>query len=98
MLVTPSFYEGFGLPPLEAMACGTPTVVSNRGALPEVVGTAGLVVDLDQADALSMALHRALTDEAWRTESRRAGLARAALYTWQHTAQIAIEAYQHNQT
>lgn len=59
VLVLPSFYEGFGFPPLEAMACGTPTVVSARGSLPEVVGEAGLLIDPDQPESIADALARA---------------------------------------
>ncbi|HLY25435.1 MAG TPA: glycosyltransferase family 1 protein, partial [Aggregatilineales bacterium] len=63
-LVLPSFYEGFGLPPLEAMACGIPTVVSNRGSLPEIVGDAGLLIDPDSVDSLCEALARVLSDRS----------------------------------
>jgi glycosyltransferase involved in cell wall biosynthesis len=92
-LVLPSFYEGFGLPPLEAMACGIPVIVSDRGSLPEIVGDAGAIVALDDPDALIAALHRALTDDSWRQNSIRKGLSRAALFTWKHTAEVALSAY-----
>lgn len=93
VLVMPSFYEGFGFPALEAMACGTVTVVSNRSSLPEVVGDVGLQIDPDDLTALSDALERALTDTAWRTANRQAGLERARLFTWEQTAQVALSAY-----
>lgn len=66
LLVYPSFYEGFGLPPLEAMACGTPVVTSNTSSLPEVVGEAGLMVDPEDSAALAQAIHRVLNDESLR--------------------------------
>lgn len=93
LLVLPSFYEGFGFPPLEAMACGVPTVVSNRGSLPEVVGDTGLMIDPDDGEALVDALRRMLTDSALRDRSIRAGLTRAATFTWQHTAEITLSVY-----
>ncbi len=94
-LVAPSFYEGFGLPALEAMACGVPTVVSDRGSLPEVVGDTGLLVDPDQPEMLIDAMRRMLTDEKLRQRSIRAGLARAATFTWQRTAEIVLSVYRH---
>ena len=79
----PSLYEGFGIPPLEAMACGTPVVASTAGALPEVLGDAALLVDPYDEDALAEALQAAADD---RGELRRRGLERAARYTWQRAA------------
>lgn len=81
----PSFGEGFGLPALEAMACGTPVVVSNRGALPEVVGEAGLVVEPTVA-GVEEALARVLSDQGLSTHLRRAGRARAEHFDWTTTA------------
>jgi len=92
-LVLPSFYEGFGLPPLEAMACGIPTVVSNRGSLPEVIGDTGVLVDPDSRDSICEGLYRILTDSALRERSHHSGLARAATCTWQRTAEIALTVY-----
>jgi len=89
----PSFYEGFGLPPLEAMACGTPVVVSNAASLPEVVGDAGLMVPADDIDALAEALARLLLDEELRRTLRAAGLQRAAQFTWPAAAQRLLEVY-----
>jgi glycosyltransferase involved in cell wall biosynthesis len=85
VLCLPSLFEGFGLPVIEAMACGTPVVVSDRGALPEVVGDAGLVVPPDPA-AVSEAVHRVVTDRSLADRLRRASTERAATFTWQRTA------------
>jgi alpha-1,3-rhamnosyl/mannosyltransferase len=82
----PSHWEGFGLTALEAMACGTPVVVSDRGALPEVVGDAGLVVSPDAAD-VEEALDRVLGDAALAERLGRAGRARAEGFTWRRTAE-----------
>ncbi len=92
-LVTPSFYEGFGFPALEAMACGTVPIVSDRGSLPEVVGDVGLMVNPDDPAAIAAALQHALNDSAWRDEMRAAGLERAASFTWERTAQVVLSAY-----
>jgi glycosyltransferase involved in cell wall biosynthesis len=78
LFVFPSLYEGFGLPPLEAMACGTPVVASNLTSVPEVVGDAGILVDPRSVEALGQAMERGLTDEDERQRLRQAGLARAA--------------------
>lgn len=93
VFVLPSHYEGFGLPALEAMACGTVPVVANRSALPEVVGDGGLLVDPDDPADIANALHRVLADSALRGRLRTAGLARAAELTWRHTAEITREVY-----
>lgn len=93
-LVLPSFYEGFGMPSLEAMACGTPVIVSDNSALPEVVGDAGLLIDAGDPATLTDALQRALTDDGWRSTARRRGLERARLFTWERSAQIALAAYE----
>jgi glycosyltransferase involved in cell wall biosynthesis len=93
VLVLPSYYEGFGFPPLEAMACGTIPVVSDRSSLPEVVGPVGLQAAPDDPAALAAALWRALTDAPWRADMRRAGLERAAAFTWARTARTALSVY-----
>jgi glycosyltransferase involved in cell wall biosynthesis len=82
----PSVYEGFGLPCIEAMACGTPVVASDRTALPETCGDAAVLVDPDDTAAFSAALERVLDDEALRSRLREAGLARARSLTWDRTA------------
>ena len=92
-LITPSFYEGFGLPALEAMACGTLPIVSNRSSLPEVTGDVGALVEPESVDSIAGAMERALLDEPWRTEQRAAGLARAATFRWEDTARTALAAY-----
>jgi glycosyltransferase involved in cell wall biosynthesis len=81
----PSLFEGFGLPALEAMACGAPVVASNRGALPEVVADAGLVVDPDP-ESVSEAIIKVVSDAALADRLRTAGVARAADFSWEGTA------------
>jgi glycosyltransferase involved in cell wall biosynthesis len=85
-VVLPSLEEGFGLPALEAMACGAPVIASRRGALPEVVGDAGVLVEPEDEGALAAALARVLGGELDRATLRRAGLARAAGFSTEHTA------------
>lgn len=86
----PSLYEGFGIPPLEAMACGTPVVASTAGALPEVLGDAALLVDPRDEDSLAEALEAAAEDQG---TLRRRGLERAARYRWDVAAQQTWDAY-----
>lgn len=89
----PSRYEGFGMPVLEAMACGTPTVTSTTSSLPEVAGNAALTVPPDDADALTDALRCALENAALRQELRAKGIARAALFTWEEAARRTAAVY-----
>ncbi|MGE5141576.1 MAG: glycosyltransferase family 4 protein, partial [Rudaea sp.] len=89
----PSYYEGFGLPPLEAMACGTPVVVSNTSSLPEVVGDAGQMVDPNDVEAWSVSLSRVLTDKDLRNEMCEKGLRRTASFSWERTAREHLAVY-----
>jgi glycosyltransferase involved in cell wall biosynthesis len=93
VLVYPTYYEGFGFPALEAMACGLPVVVSSRSSLPEVVGDAGTVVDPDDPDAFAAGVLLILADEALRMRRRVAGIRRAAQFTWEATALGVLRVY-----
>ena len=86
LLAMPSLAEGFGLPALEAMACGTPAVVGNTSAMPEVVGDAGLLVDPEDPGAIADAVLRLLTQDPLRKELIARGLARATEFSWERTA------------
>jgi glycosyltransferase involved in cell wall biosynthesis len=81
----PSLYEGFGLPPLEAMACGTPVVTSNVSSLPEVAGGAALLVDPYDTEAIANGITRAVSDEPLRAELIARGLARARDFSWEQS-------------
>jgi glycosyltransferase involved in cell wall biosynthesis len=89
----PSLYEGFGLPPLEAMACGTPVVTSRISSLPEVVGDAALLVDPYSVDDIAEGLARALSDEALRASLREKGLVRSAAFSWERSVRAIHEGY-----
>jgi len=92
MLVYPSLYEGFGLPPLEAMACGTPVVTSDATSLPEAVGEAALKVDATDIEALAQGVERLLDDGVLREQLRQAGVSRAGLFQWTDTARNLLTA------
>lgn len=92
-LIIPSFYEGFGLPALEAMACGAAPIVSSAASLPEIVGDVGLLVDPHDTAAISCALKKTLVDSAWRKRQSQAGIQRAKRFTWQATAAIIQNSY-----
>lgn len=92
--VYPSYFEGFGLPPLEAMQCGAPVVVGNRTSLPEVVGDAGLLVDPFDERALRSAIERLIDDDSLRKELRAKGLERARKFSWRDTARQTLKAYE----
>jgi glycosyltransferase involved in cell wall biosynthesis len=93
LFVFPSLYEGFGLPPLEAMACGTPVVCSNAASLPEVAGDAAIMVDPHDGYSLAQAMLRVLTDADLRQKMRHKGLARARMFTWERTARETLAVY-----
>jgi glycosyltransferase involved in cell wall biosynthesis len=94
LMVYPSLYEGFGLPPLEALACGTPVITSNSSSLPEVVGDAALSVDPEDEEGLCEAMRHVLQDEKLRVELSAKGVQRARQFSWERTAATTLEAYQ----
>jgi glycosyltransferase involved in cell wall biosynthesis len=91
--VYPSLYEGFGLPVLEAMACGTPVVTSCASSMPEVVGDAGVLINPERHEDIAAGIRRVLEDPDLECWLREAGPARAALFTWERTASQTIEVY-----
>jgi alpha-1,3-rhamnosyl/mannosyltransferase len=90
----PSLYEGFGLPPLEALACGAPVLCGDTSSLPEVVGDAALRVDTRSVTALAGGLAQLLGDTALRQRLREAGLQRAANFSWRRTAEATLNVYE----
>jgi glycosyltransferase involved in cell wall biosynthesis len=93
VFVFPSLYEGFGLPPLEAMASGTPVVTSNVSSLPEVAGDAAVLVDPYEPAAIADGICRVLTDETLRRDLRRKGIARARQFSWEQSVRRIHEIY-----
>lgn len=91
--VYPSLFEGFGLPPVEAMACGTPVVTSNVSSLPEVVGDAALLVDPGDEQALAAALLRIVSDQPLRAKLREQGIVQAGKFTWRAAAEKTLQLY-----
>jgi len=94
VFVFPSLWEGFGLPPLEAMACGTPVVTSNVSSLPEVVGDAAILVDPNSAEEIADAIYQILIDEHLALSLRSAGLTQATKFTWSNTALQTYKVYE----
>ncbi|MGO8703709.1 MAG: glycosyltransferase family 4 protein [Candidatus Brocadiia bacterium] len=92
-LVYPSFYEGFGLPPLEAMACGCPVIASNNSSLPEVVADAAIQVDPRDEPALAQAMRAVVTRPELRASLRERGLRRAKLFSWDRVARETLDVY-----
>ncbi len=90
----PSFFEGFGVPPIEAMACGAPVITSNTSSLPEVVGDAALLIDPHNTHELAQTILRLLENEQLREELRQKGYARAQLFTWPKSASKMLSVYQ----
>jgi glycosyltransferase involved in cell wall biosynthesis len=93
MLILPSFYEGFGLPPLEAMSCGIPVIVSDTSAMPEVVGDAALRVDPEDTEGFAVAMWRFLSDQDLRADMIAKGTKRAKSFSWTRAAQETSEIY-----
>ena len=94
VFVYPSLYEGFGLPPLEAMACGCPVITSNTSSLPEVVGDAGMMVNPYDVEGLAKAIFEVITDESLRKELSKKSLERAKLFSWRKTAEKTWKVYE----
>ncbi|MEZ4516387.1 MAG: glycosyltransferase [Chloroflexota bacterium] len=97
VLTSPSHYEGFGLPALEAMHCKCPVITSTRGSLPEIVGDAGIQLDPDDPVIWADAIRKVLTDEALRRELIDRGQQQAAKFSWRTTAEQTIALY-HGET
>ena len=93
LLVAPSLYEGFGLPVLEAMACGCPILIGNQGALPEIAGDAGFVVNPYDIHAIKEGIREILHHQDLRQDLRERGLKQAKQYSWEKTARIVLETY-----
>jgi len=89
----PSLYEGFGLPVLEAMACGTPVITSNTSSLPEIVGEAAIMINPTDVGALADAIDKVLGNESLRQEMRNKGLARTKLFSWEETTKATVRLY-----
>jgi glycosyltransferase involved in cell wall biosynthesis len=94
LFVYPSLYEGFGLPPLEAMQCGTPVITSNTSSLPEVVGDAGIMVNPYDVDELANKMYEVLTNDGLREELSKKGLERAKLFSWKKCAEEHLKVYE----
>lgn len=94
VFVYPSLYEGFGLPVLEAMACGIPVITSQVSSMPEIVGNAGLLVDPRSVEELATALARVLTDGELRQRMRKQGLERSQVFSWDRTARETLRVYE----
>jgi len=93
LLAYPSLYEGFGLPPVEAMACGCPVVTSNVSSIPEVVGDAGILVNPHDVNSLIQAMKRVLTNNRLRDEMVRKGLEQVQKFSWEKTAELTLQVY-----
>jgi len=91
LLIYPSLYEGFGLPPLEALACGTPVIASNTSSIPEVIGNAGILVDPTSINLLAKCVEEILTDEIPKRNLREIGLKKAQLFSWEKAANTVMK-------
>ena len=94
LFVFPSLYEGFGIPPLEAMACGTPVITSNSSSLPEVVGDAAIIIDPYDANKFAEEMYEVLTEDGLREEMIRKGLDRSKMFSWEKAARKTREIYE----
>jgi glycosyltransferase involved in cell wall biosynthesis len=94
LFVYPSLYEGFGLPPLEAMACGCPVITSNTSSLPEVVGDAGIMIDPNDINSLTESMLKILTNNQLREEMSKKSLERAKMFSWKKTAKETWNVYE----
>ncbi|HEV8366779.1 MAG TPA: glycosyltransferase family 1 protein [Pyrinomonadaceae bacterium] len=92
--VYPSYFEGFGIPALEAMSCGTPTITADRTCFPEVIGDAGFMVDAFSEESIMRGMLTVLSDERLRAKLREKGLQRASLYNWKQTARKTLEVFE----
>jgi len=93
LFVYPSFFEGFGFPPLEAMACGVPVIVSNNSSLPEICGEAGILIDPDKSEEISQAMQQILMDKLLREKLITTGLKRAKQFSWEKTARETLKLF-----
>jgi glycosyltransferase involved in cell wall biosynthesis len=94
LFVFPSLFEGFGLPPLEAMACGTPVLSSDNTSMPEICGEAAYYVDPEDEDSIAAGIATLLGDEAFRKDLGQKGLERSKMYSWERAARETTDVYQ----
>jgi glycosyltransferase involved in cell wall biosynthesis len=94
VFVYPSFYEGFGMPPLEAMACGTPVITSNNSSLPEVVGEAGIMIDAKDTEALAKSIEKVISSKKLQNEMIKKGIKQAKKFSWEESAKKLYELIQ----
>jgi len=92
--ILPSFFEGFGLTVLEAMACGCPIIASNRASIPEIVGNAGILIDPEKPEIIASAIADVLTNNNLQTKLIRAGLEQVTHFSWETTIHKTIEVYE----
>ncbi len=93
LFVYPSFFEGFGFPPLEAMQCGVPVITSNNASLPEICGDAGILIDPDKPEEIGRAMEEVLTDKIFREKLIKKGIKRSARFSWKKTANEVLKLF-----